>query len=366
VAAELHAPDAPDLTVLRFFKNTNIPFIEWRHWAYAVTLALLVPGIASLIIKGGPRYGIDFTGGTLVQLRFEREVPLDRLRARLGDVDLGGSFELERFGDPREVVIRAQQAAGRAAQLAQQIENAVRTDPQMGQVPFEVVRVDAVGPKIGGELQRKAILALVYSWLFINIYIYFRFKGLKYGVTTVIALIHDSLVVIGVFSILNKEITLDVIAAILTIIGYSVMDSIVVLDRIREKLRSRQRASLIETIDRAINETLSRTVITSGLTLLVVLALFFVGGKVIHDFAFALLIGIVAGTYSSIFVVAPLLVEWEALISKRRTRASNGDAKSVGDAGPVSTAATREARPARPADRPARAERRRSRPRRGG
>jgi preprotein translocase subunit SecF len=350
--------------VLRFFKHTNIPFIEWRHYAYALTVVLLVPGIASLVIKGGPRYGIDFTGGTLVQLRFEREVPLDRLRARLSDVDLG-SFELERFGDPREVVIRAREAAGRAAQLAQQIENAIQSDPQLGKVPFEVVRVDAVGPKIGGELQRKAVLALCYSWLFINIYIYFRFKGLKYGVTTVIALIHDSLVVIGVFSLLNKEITLDVIAAILTIIGYSVMDSIVVLDRIREKLRSRQRASLVETIDRAINETLSRTVITSGLTLLVVLALFFVGGKVIHDFAFALLIGIIAGTYSSIFVVAPLLVEWETFIGKRRARASEGDAKSVGGPTPVSAPSTREARPARPADRPAKAERRRSRSRRG-
>jgi preprotein translocase subunit SecF len=305
--------------MLRFFKKTNIPFIEWRRYAYVISLALLLPGIASLLIKGGPRYGIDFTGGTLVQIRFEREVPLDRLRARLSDVDLG-SFELERFGDSHEVVIRAQSAAGQAAQLAQRIEDAIHNDPQLGTIPFEIVRVDAVGPKIGSELQRKAILALVYSWLFINIYIYFRFKGLKYGVTAVIALIHDSLMVIGVFSILNKEITLDVIAAILTIIGYSVMDSIVVLDRIREKLRSRQRASLVETIDRAINETLSRTVITSGLTLLVVLALFFAGGKVIHDFAFALMVGIVAGSYSSIFVVAPLLVEWERFIGKRREK----------------------------------------------
>ncbi len=350
--------------MLRFFKNTNIPFIEWRRYAYALSLALLLPGIVSLLIRGGPRYGIDFTGGTLVQIRFEREVPLDRLRARLSDVKLG-SFELERFGDPREVVIRAQQEAGRASELAQRIEDAIHNDPQLSSNSFEVVRVDAVGPKIGSELQRKAILALVYSWLFINVYIYFRFKGLKYGVTTVIALIHDSLVVIGVFSILNKEITLDVIAAILTIIGYSVMDSIVVLDRIREKLRSRQRASLVETIDRAINETLSRTVITSGLTLLVVLALFFVGGKVIHDFAFALVVGIVAGTYSSIFVVAPLLVEWEAFIGRRTARKSESDAKSVAAPAAASTYASREPEASRPADRGPKAERRRSRPRRG-
>jgi preprotein translocase subunit SecF len=351
--------------VLRFFKHTNIPFIEWRRYAYVITLALLVPGIVSLVVKGGPRYGIDFTGGTLVQLRFEQEVPLERLRATLADVKLG-SFELERFGDPREVVIRAKEEAGKASELAQRIEDAIRSDPQLKSNRFEVVRVDAVGPKIGSELQRKAILALVYSWLFINVYIYFRFKGLKYGVTTVIALIHDSLLVIGVFSILNKEITLDVIAAILTIIGYSVMDSVVVLDRIREKLRARVRASLVETIDRAINETLSRTVITSGLTLLVVLALFFVGGRVIHDFAFALLIGIVAGSYSSIFVVAPLLVEWEAFIGRRAARKSAVEVKPIPAAPtPASAPPAKDAQPPRTSTRASRAERRRSRPRRG-
>jgi preprotein translocase subunit SecF len=350
--------------VLRFFKNPKIPFIEWRHYAYVLSLLLLVPGTASLIIKGGPRYGIDFTGGTLVQLRFEREVPLDKLRGRLADVELG-TFELERFGDPREVVIRAKEQAGRASELAQRIEAAIRQDPELASNKFEVVRVDAVGPKIGSELQRKAILAIVYSWLFINLYVYFRFKGFKYGVTTVIALIHDSLVVIGVFSLLDKEITLDVIAAILTIIGYSVMDSIVVLDRIREKLRSRQRASLVETIDRAINETLSRTVITSGLTLLVVLSLLFFGGRVIHDFAFALLVGIVAGSYSSIFVVAPLLVEWEAFMKKRAGRSADLAAKPAVEPARPAPAGEDSVRPHPLAARPTRAERRRSRPRRG-
>ncbi|HEY7460430.1 MAG TPA: protein translocase subunit SecF [Gemmatimonadota bacterium] len=353
--------------MLRFFKNPKIPFIEWRHYAYILSLLLLVPGTASLLLKGGPRYGIDFTGGTLVQLRFEREVPLDKLRGRLADVELG-TFELERFGDPREVVIRAKEQAGRASELAQRIEAAIRQDPELASNEFEVVRVDAVGPKIGSELQRKAILAIVYSWLFINLYVYFRFKGFKYGVTTVIALIHDSLVVIGVFSLLDKEITLDVIAAILTIIGYSVMDSIVVLDRIREKMRSRTRASLVETIDRAINETLSRTVITSGLTLLVVLSLLFFGGRVIHDFAFALLVGIVAGSYSSIFVVAPLLVEWEAFMRKRRGGGGEVDSKGVASPAPatpdgVSSSTEREKSP-QPAGRASRAQRR-SRSRRG-
>jgi preprotein translocase subunit SecF len=296
--------------VLRFFRDTHYPFIAWRRYAYLVTLAILVPGILSLIVKGGPKYGIDFTGGTLLQLRFEREVPLDRLRDRLGDLDLE-SFELQRFGDANEVVIRAQGEEGRESALAPAVERALRADPELAANPFEVVRVEAVGPKIGSELQRKALLALAFSWILIILYIYVRFKGLKYGITPVVALIHDSILVVGVFSLLNKEITLDVVAAILTVIGYSVNDSIVVLDRIRENLRTRQRRPMAEVVNDAINQTLSRTIITGVSTLLVVLALFFVGGDVIHDFAFALLIGILTGTYSSIFVVAPLLVEWE-------------------------------------------------------
>ena len=302
--------------MLRFFKETHFPFISWRRYAYAVSLAILVPGLVSLVVKGGPRYGVDFTGGTLVQLRFEREVPLDRLRDELDELGLE-SFQLQRFGDRREVVIRAQGEVGRETELAPRIARALQGDPDLRANPFEVVRVESVGPKIGSELQRKAILALVYSWGFIILYIYFRFKGFKYGVTAVIALIHDTILTLGVFSLLNKEITLDVVAALLTIIGYSVNDSIVVLDRIRENLRTRQRRSFAETIDAAINQTLSRTVITGLSTLFVVLALFFVGGAVIHDFALALLIGIVTGTYSSIFVVAPLLVEWDRYIGKR-------------------------------------------------
>ena len=302
--------------MLRLLPETHFPFISWRRYAYVVTLIVLLPGMASLVLKGGPRYGIDFTGGTLVQLRFEREVPLDRLRARLAAMGLE-SFELQRFGDPREVVVRAKGELGEEAQLAARIAQTLEEDSELRENPFEVVRVEAVGPKIGSELQRKALLALVFSCLFIVAYIYIRFKGLKYGIAPVIALVHDALVTVGVFSLLNKEISLDVVAALLTVIGYSVNDSIVVLDRIRENLRTRHRLSLPETIDKAINQTLSRTVITGLSTLFVVLGLFFVGGQVIHNFAFALLVGILVGTYSSIFVVAPLLVEWERFFGRR-------------------------------------------------
>ncbi len=305
--------------MLRLLHDTHFPFISWRRYAYAASLAILLPGMVSLVAKGGPKYGIDFTGGTLVQLRFEREASLDRLRARLGQLDLD-AFELTRFGDVREVVVRARGVEGQESALAPRIADAVRQDPALRDNPFEVVRVEAVGPKIGSELQRKALLALAYSWVFIIVFIYIRFKGFKYGVTPVIALIHDTLLVVGVFSLMNKEITLDVVAALLTIIGYSVNDSIVILDRIRENLRTRQRRTLAETIDTAVNETLSRTVVTGVSTIMVVLALLFLGGRVIHDFALALLIGIVTGTYSSIFVVAPLLVEWESFVTRRRTR----------------------------------------------
>lgn len=296
--------------MLRFFRETHFPFISWRRYAYLFSLALLVPGIVSLAAKGGPRYGIDFTGGTLVQLRFERAVPLDDLRNRLEAFDLEG-LQLQRFGDEREVVVRVQGEPGRESDLAREIERALRAAPELSGVDFEVVRVEAVGPKIGSELQRKALLALAYSCGLIIIYLYVRFKGLRFGVAPVVALVHDTLLLVGLFSIMNKEITLDVVAALLTVVGYSVNDSIVVLDRIRENLRSRLRRPLAETIDAAINQTLSRTVITGVSTLLVVLALMLVGGPVIHDFAFALFVGILVGTYSSIFVVAPLLIEWE-------------------------------------------------------
>ncbi|MFN2432428.1 MAG: protein translocase subunit SecF [Gemmatimonadota bacterium] len=328
--------------MLRFFRDTHFPFISWRRYAYLFSLAILLPGMASLLIKGGPKYGIDFTGGTLVQLRFAGPVPLDQLRARLTALDLD-AFELQRFGDEREVVIRARGEPGAEAELAPRIARALQQDPQLRANGFEVVRVEAVGPKIGSELQRKALLALAYSCGLIILYIYVRFKGLKYGVTPVIALVHDTLLTVGVFSLLNKEITLDVVAALLTVIGYSVNDSIVVLDRIRENLRTRQRRSLEETIDAAVNQTLSRTVITGVSTLLVVLALFFVGGRVIHDFAFALLVGIVVGTYSSIFVVAPLLVEWERWFGgKAPPKAGSGTPRAAGA-------------PGEPLERPARA-----------
>ncbi|MBA2564574.1 MAG: protein translocase subunit SecF [Gemmatimonadetes bacterium] len=301
--------------MLRFFRDPHYPFISWRRYAYAVSLAILVPGLVSLSLKGGPRYGIDFTGGTLVQLRFQGEAPLDRVRATLNGLQLD-SYELQRFGEQREIVVRARGEEGTEAALAPRIADALRTTPELRANRFEVVRVEAVGPKIGGELQRKALLAIAYSCILIIGYIYIRFKGLKYGVAAVIALVHDAILTVGLFSILNKDITLDVVAAVLTIIGYSVNDSIVVLDRIRENLRSSARRPFAAIVDAAINQTLSRTVITGVSTLLVVLALFFVGGEVIHDFAFALLVGIVVGTYSSIFVVAPLLVEWERYIDR--------------------------------------------------
>ncbi len=227
------------------------------------------------------------------------------------------SSEVQRFGDPSDVVIRAQVPVGEEEDFGRRIEAQLRQAPELQGQTFTVVRTEAVGPKIGAELKGQSARAILYALILILIYIAVRFEP-KFGVAAVIATLHDVVLSIGAFSLLDKEISLAVVAAFLTIIGYSLNDTIVVFDRIREDLRSMRRERYVSVVNAAVNQTLSRTVITSGTTLIVVLFLFFMGGGVIHDFAFALLIGIIIGTYSSIFVGAPLLIEWKRRIEDRR------------------------------------------------
>jgi len=296
---------------MQFLTNTKIDFMTHRRLAMALSLIVILIGIGSLVAKGGPRYSIDFTGGTLLQVRFPEAVAADQLRNELSTVGLGQA-EIVRFGGPEEMLVRIPQmnTAG-ADSLAKEALRARWPD-------LELRREETVGPKIGGELRSAAGQAIILALVLILIYITIRFE-FRFAVAAIVALVHDVLITLGAFSLANHEISLAVIAAFLTIVGYSLNDTIVVFDRIRENLRVPSGGrSYMEILNQSINQSMSRTIITSGTTILVVVALLVLGGEVLRDFSFALTVGIVVGTYSSIYVASPLLAEWEARSPRKR------------------------------------------------
>ena len=269
---------------------------------------MILIGLASLVVKGGPNYGIDFTGGTLVQVKFAKPTDATAIKKSLSGLDLGNPV-VQSFGDNQnEFLIRVEKASGELKGLSQQIEKVLDQTYETGNV--EIRRVEMVGPQVGKDLRNKGMKALLYAMLGLLVYISWRFE-FRFAVGAIIALVHDVLITLGAFSLFNKEIDLPIIAAFLAIIGYSLNDTIIVYDRIRENSGKHNKESFPFIVNRSINETLSRTLLTSGTTLLVVLALFVLGGGVIHNFAFAMLVGVLIGTYSSIFVASPVLILWE-------------------------------------------------------
>ncbi len=341
---------------MQFIKpDINIDFIGKRKIAFILSLALIVISIGSLVVNRGPRYGIDFAGGTLVQVKFSGPVAIDRIKNGLTGVDLTASA-VQQFGQKadHEYLIRTDATSTDVDDLAGHIEAALKTSTG---VLAETRRVEMVGPQVGKDLREKALFAMFYALLFITVYISGRFElkwaksgivaavimgavyllslfhvsvpflmlaalivslvifwffEFKYAMGAIVALIHDVTITVGIFSIFDKEFTLPIVAALLTIIGYSLNDTIIVFDRIRENLRKYHREPLSTILNKSINETLSRTILTSGTTLIVVAALFILGGGIIHDFSFALLVGILVGTYSSIYVASPILLAWQA------------------------------------------------------
>lgn len=286
----------------------NIDFIGKRKFALIVSLVLILVGFASLVRHGGPHYGIDFAGGTLVQVQFERQTSAVEINSALTALELGSPV-VQRFGDDsNEFLIRVERTSGELQGISMQITETLEQSYGAGQV--EVRRVEMVGPQVGKDLRNKGMLAIFYAMLGILAYISWRFE-FRFAVGAIIALFHDVLITLGMFSLFAKEIDLPIIAAFLAIIGYSLNDTIIVYDRIRENLGKHNKESFTFILNRSINETLSRTIITSGTTLLVVLSLFVLGGGVIHNFAFAMLVGVLVGTYSSIFVASPLLLLWQ-------------------------------------------------------
>ena len=286
---------------MRFLSKTNIDFISKQKITGFLSIALIVAGIASLIMKGGPLLSIDFTGGTVAQVKFEKPVELGQLRETLSDYGFKGA-EIVEFGSPDEILIKTQ-FSGSSSEISEKLTLALGNS-------FTLRRVESVGPKIGKELQTDALKAIGLALLLILIYITFRFDR-YYALGSVMALIHDVLITLGVFSLLDYEINLSIIAAFLTIVGYSLNDTIVVFDRIRENIPKFMKKTLNDVVNISLNETLNRTVITSLTTMMVVVILFIWGGKVINLFAFALIVGIFIGTYSSLFVASPVMVYFE-------------------------------------------------------
>ncbi len=288
--------------------DINIDFVGKRKIALFISIALILIGLASLVIKGGPNYGIDFAGGTLVQVQFAQPTDASAIKKAMQGIDLG-SVVVQRFGDNQnEFLIRVEQSTAELQGLSVQIQNALEQTYTKGDV--DIRRVEMVGPQVGKDLRSKGLKALFYAMLGLLAYISWRFE-FRFAVGAIIALVHDVLITLGAFSLFNKEIDLPIIAAFLAIIGYSLNDTIIVYDRIRENSGKHNKESFPFIVNRSINETLSRTLLTSGTTLLVVLALFVLGGGVIHNFAFAMLVGVLIGTYSSIFVASPVLILWE-------------------------------------------------------
>jgi len=291
--------------------DININFVGKRKLALIVSAVMILIGLASLVVNGGPNYGIDFVGGTLVQVKFAENTDAARIKDGLASLELG-SVVVQRFGDdPNEFLIRVQES-GEGKDLSGLISGSLESVYGEGKV--DIRRVEMVGPQVGKDLRQKGLLSISYAMIGILVYIAWRFE-LRYAIGAIIALLHDVLITLGAFSITGREIDLPIIAAFLAIIGYSLNDTIIVYDRIRENYGKHQKLGFGEVVNRSINETLSRTILTSGTTLLVVLALFIFGGGVIHNFAFAMLVGILVGTYSSIFVASPLLILWQDMRS---------------------------------------------------
>ncbi|MBT8374948.1 MAG: protein translocase subunit SecF [Deltaproteobacteria bacterium] len=346
---------------MQFIKpDINVNFTGKRKIAFLVSVAMILVSISSIIIHKGPKLGVDFAGGTLVQVKFFESIELDDIKSGLYSIGLEKS-SVQMFGEKKdnEFLIRTDMTVMTSEGFSTKLESALKSSTG---IDVEIRRVDMVGPQIGKDLREKALFAMFYALLFITIYISGRFElkwvlsgvmaaaligaiyffnlfnvsipfliatalivtlvlfwflELKYAMGAIVALIHDVTITVGLFSIFDKEFTLPIIAALLTIIGYSLNDTIIVFDRIRENLKKHHKKSLAFILNRSINETLSRTLLTSLTTLTVLVTLFVLGGGIIHDFAFAMIIGVLVGTYSSIYVASPILLAWQGRGKKK-------------------------------------------------
>jgi preprotein translocase subunit SecF len=286
--------------------QTNFNFVRVMKPAVILSLAVILIGIFSLIWQGGPNFGIDFAGGTLIQIKFDKAPQADKIRGAFKGIGFEGSI-IQEFGH-NEVIVRTAESGADPAGLTAKVDEALTA--AFGKASYEVRRVEVVGPKVGRDLTRKALLAIFFSWIGILIYVGVRFE-FRYALGGIVALIHDVLITVTFLSLFGKEFDLNIVAALLTIIGYSINDTIVIFDRIRENTRKNIKTPLSDLINLSVNQTLSRTILTSFTLFIVLLVLFFMGGAVIHDFTFTLLVGTIAGVYSTVFIASPIVLLFE-------------------------------------------------------
>ena len=291
---------------LNFKDGQFIDFLGFKRLAAIISGILILAGIVSIVAHNGLKYGIDFRGGTNVQIQFSTPPNLDQLRNFFAENGMK-NVVLQTFGDLADHEILLGLPLNSPLGTGENLTSELRKILEPQHPKLEIRRIETIGPKVGDELKISAVKAILIALGLVLLYITIRFQW-RQGVSAIVALVHDVLVVVGMFSIFDKEFSLTVVAALLTVVGYSLNDTIVVFDRIRENQGKYRKKSFEETINLSITETLSRTLITSGTTLFVVLAIFLLGGEIIHDFAFALLVGVLIGTYSSIYVASPLAV----------------------------------------------------------
>ncbi len=292
----------------------NLDFVGKIKYAIIFSVILIIISIGSVIFRGGLNPGIDFAGGSIIQVKFSKNISADQIRAALKSTKLESSV-IQQFG-PNEFLIRTAETFHDPKILASNVEQPLAAAFSKD---YEIRRVEIVGSKVGADFKRKAIFAVILSWLAMLVYISWRFE-FRYALGGILALVHDVTIIIGAVSIFNMEFTISILAALFFIIGFSINDTIVVLDRIRENVKLNPKQKLAEIINLSINQTLSRTILTSLTVFLTVLALYFFGGPVIHDLAFSLLIGVVIGTYSSIYIACTIVLYFENLRLARLTR----------------------------------------------
>ena len=287
--------------------GTQIPFLSYRRWGFMLSSVLIV-GVVLLLFTKGPNLGVDFEGGTMVHVKFADTVTIGQLRSALEQSPLGGVVQNFGGGDAGEYLIRMEKSGTEIGTVGRDIRNIL--DNAFGAGAYEVLRVESVGPKVGDDLRRRGILSVIFATIMMGAYIWLRFE-LRFGLGAIIALIHDVLITVGALVVTNYEIDLPIVAALLTIAGYSVNDTVVICDRIRENMRKHRRDSMEKIINTSINETLGRTILTTVTTLLVLTALLVLGGGVIRPFAFTLFVGFLSGLYSTIFVATPMILLFE-------------------------------------------------------
>lgn len=295
---------------MRILKDTHVNFLKFTKATAIFSVVFILVSLISVFGLRGLNYGIDFSGGTLIQLKFENEITSGEIRGDLAEVGLDKSV-IQQLGGENEFLIRVGEH-GSDVNAQELVESTL----QKRDNPYELLKVDKVGPQIGAELRKTAVKAILWAIVVIAVYISFRFE-FRFAIGAVIALIHDVLFTLGIFSFLQFEISVSTIAAFLTIVGYSLNDTIVLYDRVRENRKKNKRLDISTLVNNSINQTISRTIITSLTTLVVVIVLAFSKGE-IQIFAFTMIIGVIVGTYSSVFIAGPVVVEWEKRLQKQK------------------------------------------------